>query len=84
MQYEVINLGMEAEPKNVNLGTECSPSEKVAFITLFYEFKDVFAWSYSNLKTYDTRIIQHVIPLNPDAKLFNKSCGKCIQVLNHW
>ena len=34
----------------------------------FREFKDVFAWTYEDLKTYDTNIIQHIIPLKEDAK----------------
>ena len=29
---------------------------------------DIFSWSYEDLKTYDTSIIQHKIPLKPDTK----------------
>lgn len=72
MQYKIINLGTTQNPKNVNLGTCCSPSEIVALIKLLREFKDVFAWTYTDLKTYDTRIIQHVIPLKQDAKPFQQ------------
>ena len=35
MQYELINLGTEAEPKYVNLGNCCSPGERCRFIKLF-------------------------------------------------
>ena len=35
MQYEVITLGKEANPQNVNLGVQCSPDEKATFIKLF-------------------------------------------------
>ena len=35
---------------------------------LFRDFKDVFAWTYEDLKTYDTKIILHVIPLKENAK----------------
>jgi hypothetical protein len=31
---------------------------------------DVFTWTYQDLKTYDTKIIQHVIPLKKDTKPF--------------
>jgi hypothetical protein len=34
------------------------------------EFRDVFAWSYEDLKVYDTNIIQHVIPIRDDQKTF--------------
>ena len=43
---------------------------------LFKEFKDVFTWTYEVLKTYDTKIIQHVIPLKEDAKPFQKKLRK--------
>lgn len=36
---------------------------KRKYIALFKEFIDVFAWSYDDLKAYDTRIIQQRIPL---------------------
>ena len=51
---ETINFGTEASPQNINLGSNCTPKEKSAFLKLFSEFKDVFAWSYDDLKTFDT------------------------------
>ena len=39
------------------------------------EYVDVFAWSYGDLKAYDTNIIQHTIPLREKEKPFKqKSC----------
>ena len=34
---------------------------------LIKEFADVFAWEYSDLKMYDTNIIQHKISLDKDT-----------------
>ena len=50
MQYELINLGIEAKPKYVNLGKCCSPGERSRFINLFQQYKDIFAWTYEDLK----------------------------------
>ena len=36
------------------------------------EYVDVFSWSYEDLKTYDTNIIQHKVPLNPNVKPFRQ------------
>ena len=66
--YEVVNLGIEQDSKNINLGKNCTTAEKATFMKLFREFKDVFTWTYEDLKTYDTKIIQHVIPLKEDTK----------------
>ena len=43
---------------------------------LFKEYKDVFTWTYEYLKTYDTKIIQHVIPLKEDEKPFQQKLRK--------
>ena len=32
----------------------------------------VFAWSYEDLKEYDTSIIQHTIPIKPREKPFRQ------------
>jgi hypothetical protein len=37
---------------------------------------DVFAWRYDYLKTYDTSIIQHRIPLKTGTKPFKKKLRK--------
>ena len=76
MQYELINLGTEAEPKYVNLGNCCSPRERRRFINLFQQYKDIFAWTYEYLKTYDTHIIQHIIPIKPSIKPFQQQLRK--------
>ena len=73
MQYE---LGTEAEPKYVNLGICCSPGEKRKFINLFQQYRDVFSWTYEDLKTYDTRIIQHVISIKAGVKPFQQPLRK--------
>ena len=57
LQFELINLGTKDEPKYVNLGKCCSPGERSKFINLFRQYKDVFTWTYEDLKTYDTKII---------------------------
>ena len=76
LMYEFVNLGTEKDPKNVNLGLGCSPQEKVAFVKLFKEYKDVFAWTYGDLKTFDTNAMQHVIPLEKDVKPYQQKLRK--------
>ena len=68
LQFELINLGTEAETKYVNLGKCCSPGERSKFISLFKQYKDVVAWTHEELKTYDTNIIQHVISIKAEVK----------------
>jgi len=37
------------------------------------EYIDIFAWNYGDLKSYDTSIIQHTIPIRKDEKPFEKN-----------
>jgi hypothetical protein len=65
-----INLGTLESPKNINLGKTVSKEERKAYIQIFRQYQDVFAWSYRDLKNYDTHIIQHTILLNHEVKPF--------------
>lgn len=42
MRYEVVNLGTDTKPQNINLWVQCMPNEKTVLINLFKEFKDIF------------------------------------------
>ena len=76
LQFELINLGTEIEPKYVNLGKCCSPGERNKFISLFKQYKDVFAWTYEDLKTCDINIIHHVIPIRSRVKPYQQPLRK--------
>ena len=57
LSYEKVNLGTTENPQYINLGSGWSRQEKAAYVKLFKEFKDVFAWTYDDLKTFDPNII---------------------------
>jgi hypothetical protein len=40
------------------------------------KYWDVFAWTYEDFKTYNTRIIQHIIPIKDDVKPFQQKLRK--------
>jgi hypothetical protein len=66
------NLGMEEDPKWVKLSSILSKEQRVEYVRLLKEFTDVFAWTYEDLRTYDTNVIEHKIPLKEDAKPFKQ------------
>jgi hypothetical protein len=72
----VVNLITRTTPQNINLGKNFSPEEKQSYIKLFKEYKDIFSWTYEDLKTYDTKIIQHIIPIKPQTKPFQQKMRK--------
>jgi hypothetical protein len=76
MQFELINLGTNSVPENIKFGKNCSLAERKSFIMMFKEYKYIFSWTYDDLKTYDTNIIQHVIPMKPQTNPFEKKLRK--------
>ena len=74
--FELINLGTETDPKFVNLDKCCSPAERDKFVGLFKQYKDVFSWTYKYLKTYDTSIIKHVVPIKAGVKPYQRPLRK--------
>eukprot|EP00253_Pinus_taeda_P001603 PITA_01603 len=56
----------------IKLSKNLPPNQKQKYVDLFKEFQDVFAWSYEDLKSYDTSVIQHTIPLKPNQKPFKQ------------
>jgi len=54
----------------VKLPKSLLDERKMEYHKLFCEFVDVFAWKYEDLKTYDTSIIEHRIPLKDGTKPF--------------
>eukprot|EP00253_Pinus_taeda_P026383 PITA_26383 len=68
LRFELINLGTQQNPQNINLGLGLSVGERKTFIRLLRKNKHVIAWKYDDLKTYDTSIIQHTIPMLSEQK----------------
>jgi ribonuclease HI len=66
------NVASEQDPKHVNLASHLSEKQKADYGKLLREFSDIFAWQYDDLKTFDTEVIQHKIPLNKDTKPFRQ------------
>ena len=66
------NIRTEGEPKYVKLSRSLTGEQRSEYVGLLKGFADVFAWTYEDLKTYDTSIIEHKIPLKEEAKPFRQ------------
>jgi hypothetical protein len=54
---------------------------KSKYVEFLRQYKDVFAWSYDDLKTYDTSVIEHKIPLKHGIKPFRKKLRQINPIL---
>jgi ribonuclease HI len=66
------NIGTSEEPRLVKLSKGLTEEKRIGYTKLLREFFDVFAWTYEDLKTYDTSVIEHKIPLKEEAKPFRQ------------
>jgi hypothetical protein len=71
-EVEDCDIGTKEESKMVKISELLPPEIKDKYKDLLRQFKDVFAWSYDELRTYDTTVINHKIPLKPGVKLFRQ------------
>ena len=73
--YIEINIRSKNEPKMIKIGKGTSEKERNDLINLVKEYRDVFAFTYDELKAYWEDVFQHTIPLKPEcqqAKPFNQ------------
>jgi hypothetical protein len=54
---EDCNIGTPEDPKIMKLSMKLNPQIIESYVKLMKKFLDVFAWSYDDLKFYDTSII---------------------------
>jgi hypothetical protein len=66
------NIGTPEEPRFVNFSRSLTKEQRAEYTKLLRELADVFTWTYEDLKTYDTSVIEHKIPLKEEAKPFKK------------
>ena len=67
-QLEEVDLGTTEKPRAVKVAKELPKEEKQAMVALLTDFKDVFAWSYEDMRGLDPQLYQHQIHLSTDAK----------------
>jgi hypothetical protein len=66
------NIGSQEEPRFVKLSCSLTSEQRAEYTELLREFADVLAWTYEDLKTYDTSFIGHKIPLKEEDRPFRQ------------
>jgi hypothetical protein len=75
------NIGTIENPKIIKLSKELAAEQRDRYARLIKRFADTFSWSYEDLKTFDTNIIQHNIPLKAGSKTFRQKIRQCNPML---
>jgi hypothetical protein len=69
-EVEDCDIGTKEEPRIVKISKYLPPEIKGKYATLLKQYKYVFIWYYDELRTYDTTVIEHKIPLKLSVKPF--------------
>jgi hypothetical protein len=80
-EVEYYNIGTEEEPRIVKISKHLPPEVKGKYKDLLMRYKDVFSWSYEELRTYDTTVIEQKIPLKPSVKPFRQKLRQINPIL---
>jgi hypothetical protein len=59
-----LTLGINVEPQMVKINAQLETSKVLELEQLLKEFKDVFAWTYKDLKGIPPKLTQHRIELD--------------------
>ena len=69
-ELEEVDLGFGSQgPRPISIGASLIEKEKSELILLLKEFKDIFAWDYSEMPRLDLRLVVHMLNVDPEAKL---------------
>ena len=71
-EVEECNIGTDNQPNIIKLSNNLVSKRKERYMQLMKKYPDVFAWSYDDLKVYDTKVIQHTIPVKQNEKPFKQ------------
>ena len=74
-------IGTDEKIKNIKICASLTPELKSKYVKLLKNYKYVFAWSYVELKPYDTSLIEHKIPLKPNVKPYQQKLRRMNPVL---
>ena len=80
-EVEDCDIGTKEEPRIVKISKYLPPETKSKYVDLLKQYKDIFTWSYEEMRTYDTTMIKHKIPLKPGVKPFRQKLRQINPIL---
>ncbi|CAN6713622.1 unnamed protein product [Malus baccata var. baccata] len=65
---EVIDLGIEEDPRPIQISGLLGVDDRARIICLLQEFKDCFAWHYTEMPGLDPALVEHRMPIKEGYK----------------
>ncbi|KAG9447539.1 hypothetical protein H6P81_013667 [Aristolochia fimbriata] len=64
-ELKKINLGSEEDPRPTILSASLAKEEEVEYISQLQEYRDVFAWNYTEMPGLDSKVAVHKLAVHP-------------------
>jgi hypothetical protein len=71
-KLEEIGIGDGDKPRPTFISANLDPGFKKKLIKLLKEYKDCFAWDYSEMSSLDRSIVEHRLPIKPGYKPYKQ------------
>jgi hypothetical protein len=71
-KLEEIDIGDGDKPRQTFISTNLDSNFREELIKLLKEYKDCFAWDYSEMPGLDRSIIEHRLPIEPGFKPYKQ------------
>lgn len=71
-EEKLVDIGVGTDPQKpipISFSSKLSKEEKLDFIMLLNEFKDIFTWEYSKMPRQDLRLVVHTLNVKLGARL---------------
>ena len=65
---ELIDFRTPDQPREIRISSSLSPDERSRLIDLLRSYLDVFAWSYEDMPSLNSSIVQHHLPILPHVR----------------
>ncbi|CAN6564249.1 unnamed protein product [Malus baccata var. baccata] len=65
---EVIELGTKEDPRPIQISGLLEKEDRVQIICLLQEFRDCFAWHYTEMLSLDAALVEHRMPIKEGYK----------------
>ena len=73
---EEVDIGPGDKPRPTFISKKLDPSLREPMIALLREYRDCFAWDYTEMLGLDRSIVEHRLPLRKDFGRFNNEQGR--------
>jgi hypothetical protein len=75
-KLEEIDIGDGDKPRSTFISTNLNPGFREELIKLLKEYKDCFAWDYSDMPGLNHSIFEHRLPIKPGYKPYKQPLRK--------